>query len=61
MNLSNWRHGGFQDWLNEQQRLEGVWGKRKSSLEFIQASLGSTDNRFLNFFLFGRILNSRAR
>lgn len=41
MNLSHWRHGGYRDWLADQQQVEGIREKRRFTRELIRASLRS--------------------
>lgn len=40
-NVTNWRQGGFQDWLNEQQRLEDMRFKNELALEIVKRNEGS--------------------
>jgi Lhr-like helicase len=41
MNLSNWKEGGYQDWLREQERLEEMRLKREMALELVRQNEGS--------------------
>jgi hypothetical protein len=40
-NLTNWREGGYQDWLKEQERLEDMRAKREFALEVVRQNEGS--------------------
>jgi len=40
-NITNWREGGFQDWLKEQERLQDMRAKREFALEIVKANEGS--------------------
>jgi hypothetical protein len=40
-NLTNWRQGGYQDWLREQERLEEMRLKREFALRVVQENEGS--------------------
>ena len=41
MNVSNWRDGGFQDFLKEQTRLEEMQFKREFAMEIVRQNQGS--------------------
>ena len=41
VNVTNWRQGGFQDWLAEQARLEEMAFKREFALEIVRQNEGS--------------------
>lgn len=41
MNISNWKDGGFQDWLREQERLEEMKFKREFAWEMAKQNEGS--------------------
>lgn len=41
MNISNWKDGGYQDWLKEQERLEDMKFKREFALEMAKQNEGS--------------------
>jgi len=40
-NLSNWKEGGYQDWLTEQERLADMSSKREFALEIVRQNEGS--------------------
>lgn len=40
-NVTNWRQGGYQDWLDEQQRLEDMRFKNELALEIVKRNEGS--------------------
>jgi len=40
-NLTNWKDGGYQDWLLEQQRLDDMKFKREMALEIVRQNEGS--------------------
>ena len=40
-NLSNWKDGGHQDWLREQERLDEMQLRRDSALELVRRNEGS--------------------
>lgn len=40
-NLTNWREGGHQDWLKEQERLEDMRIKREFAFEVVKQNEGS--------------------
>ena len=40
-NITNWRTGGYQDWLGEQQRLEDMRLKREFAFEIVSRNEGS--------------------
>ncbi len=40
-NLTNWKNGGFQDWLKEQERLEDMKAKREFALEIVRQNQGT--------------------
>lgn len=40
-NLTNWKEGGHQDWLKEQERLEDMRAKREFALEVVKQNEGS--------------------
>lgn len=40
-NLSNWKEGGFRDWLGEQQRLDDMRLRQEFAMEIVQANEGS--------------------
>ena len=40
-NVTNWREGGYADWLREQERLEGLQAKREFALELVRQNEGS--------------------
>lgn len=40
-NVTNWREGGYQDWLNEQTRLEEMQFKREFAMEIVRQNQGS--------------------
>lgn len=40
-NVSNWRQGGHQDWLKEQERLADMQAKREFALEVVKQNEGS--------------------
>lgn len=42
MNISNWKDGGHQDWLKEQERLADMQAKREFALAIVKANEGST-------------------
>lgn len=41
-NLTNWKDGGFQDWLREQGRLSEMAAKREFALRIVQENEGSS-------------------
>lgn len=41
MNVTNWRQGGYQDWLKEQARLEDMAAKREFAMEIVKQNEGS--------------------
>jgi hypothetical protein len=41
MNISNWKEGGYGDWLREQERLEDMRAKREFAMEIVKANEGS--------------------
>jgi len=41
MNVSNWREGGFQDFLKEQTRLDEMQFKREFAMEIVRQNQGS--------------------
>jgi hypothetical protein len=40
-NVSNWKEGGHEDWLKEQERLADMAAKREFALEIVKANQGS--------------------
>ena len=40
-NVTNWRQGGYQDWLGEQQRLEDMRFKNELALEIVRRNEGT--------------------
>ena len=40
-NITNWKDGGYQDWLEEQQRLDDMKFKREMALEIVRQNEGS--------------------
>ena len=40
-NITNWRDGGYQDWLKEQERLDDMRAKREFALRVVQENEGS--------------------
>lgn len=40
-NITNWRDGGYQDWLKEQERLADMKHKREFALEIVRQNEGS--------------------
>ncbi len=40
-NLTNWKEGGYQDWLKEQDRLADLTAQRDFAIEAVKASSGS--------------------
>ncbi len=40
-NLINWKDGGYQDWLKEQERFEDMKFKREFALELVKQNEGS--------------------
>ena len=40
-NVTNWRDGGFQDWLSEQSRLDDMRAKREFALQIVKENDGS--------------------
>ncbi len=40
-NITNWRAGGYQDWLKEQSRLDDMKAKREFALEIVRQNEGS--------------------
>lgn len=40
-NLTNWKDGGYQDWLREQERLDDMRAKREFALEVVKQNEGS--------------------
>lgn len=40
-NVSNWRDGGYQDWLAQQSRLDEMQAKREFAFEIVKANQGS--------------------
>lgn len=40
-NLTNWKNGGHQDWLKEQERLADMQARREFALEIVKANEGS--------------------
>ena len=41
MNVTNWQQGGYQDWLKEQARLDGMSAKREFALRIVRENEGS--------------------
>lgn len=41
VNITNWRDGGYQDWLKERGRLDGMRAKRELALEIASQNEGS--------------------
>jgi hypothetical protein len=41
MNVTNWRQGGHQDWLKEQERLTDMAAKREFAMEIVKQNEGS--------------------
>lgn|SRR3990167_1907362 len=39
-NVTNWREGGYQDWLKEQERLQDMRAKREFAFEIVKANEG---------------------
>jgi hypothetical protein len=40
-NLTNWKDGGYQDWLKEQERLADLQAKREFAFEIVKQNEGS--------------------
>src|SRR5438045_1885200 len=40
-NLSNWKLGGFQDWLRHQQRIEHIQSKQELALDILRENVGT--------------------
>lgn len=40
-NVTNWKDGGYQDWCNEQSRLDDMRAKREFALEIVAQNDGS--------------------
>ena len=40
-NVTNWRDGGYQDWLKEQSRLNDMQAKREFAMEIVRQNEGS--------------------
>jgi hypothetical protein len=40
-NVTNWRDGGYQDWLKEQSRLDDMRAKREFAMEIVRQNEGS--------------------
>ena len=40
-NVTNWRDGGYQDWLAQQSRLDEMQAKREFALEIVKQNQGS--------------------
>ncbi len=41
MNVTNWKQGGYEDWLQERAKLEGLQAKREFALEVARQNEGS--------------------
>lgn len=40
-NVTNWRDGGYQDWLGQQSRLDEMAAKREFAMEIVKQNQGS--------------------
>jgi len=40
-NLTNWKEGGYQEWLREQERLSDMQAKREFAMEVVRQNEGS--------------------
>lgn len=41
-NLSNWKLGGYQDWLRQQQRIDHLQSRHELALDILRESAGTT-------------------